>query len=90
MIALPSVTLSPPSAAGVFISRHTQVQQPSVSDCQGVENGCAALGARQSTNQNPAQVVGGMSDGKSPAPTDKTDDAFKLPKFMDLVEDYIK
>jgi hypothetical protein len=64
--------LSPPSTAGVFISYHTQVQQPSVFDCQRIAAGCAPDSARQGTSQGAAQVVWSVSDGKSPAPADKT------------------
>jgi len=60
-------TLTTTSAAGIFISHHAQVQQPSVFDCQGVAAGCVALSARLGTSQGAAQVVCGVSDGKSPA-----------------------
>ena len=43
-------------------------QQPSVFDCQRVETECAVGSARQGTSQGTAQVVCGVSDGKSPPP----------------------
>ena len=72
MAPKPNAPLSPPSTAGAFLSHYAQVQQPSVSDCQGVEKGCAPGSARQSTNQGATQNVCGVFDGKSPAPADKT------------------
>ena len=62
-----NVTLTTPSASGLFVSHHLEVQQPSVFDCQGIEAGCAAGSARQGTSQGAAQVVCRVLDGKSPA-----------------------
>jgi hypothetical protein len=54
-----NVPLATPTAAGVFLSHHTQVQQPSVFDCQRVAAGCASGSARQGTSQSAAQIVCG-------------------------------
>ena len=66
------VPLATPASAGLFVSHHLEVQQPSVFDCQGIETGCAFVSVFQSTSEGAAQVLCGVSDDKSPALVDKT------------------